>query len=83
MTHRRFAVRRRPTARQLEILGHLYAGHDTRGAARLAGCSRRTAESHLRNLYEVLGVRGPNARHEAYRVLGWIPTTPPDEARMP
>jgi len=44
------------TARQLDVLVLLAQGHTAESIARRLGCSRRTAQKHLENLYRKLGV---------------------------
>jgi len=44
------------TAREIQVLGLLAAGHKASTIGRIAGCSHRTVHRHLSNIYGKLGV---------------------------
>jgi DNA-binding NarL/FixJ family response regulator len=48
---------RRPTTREKHVLIELKKGSTNKEIAQSLGCSVKTVESHIRNLFDKLGVR--------------------------
>ncbi len=44
------------TAREIEVLRLIAAGHTAKGAARLLDIAPKTADNHIQNLYSKIGV---------------------------
>ena len=71
-------MRRGLTAREREVLEHISSGQTNNAVARALGCTARTIEFHLANIYEKLAVASRTEAVAAAFRLGLLPS---DRAR--